>query len=285
MVTVTNNRLSLDRPIQLADDVYWVGYRDDNGGFSCNPYLIVDGDEAVLIDGGSRPDFSTVMRKILQVGISPGAISHLVYHHYDPDLCGSLPNLEEMIGRTDLIVISKGENNPFIRHYGCRSELQGIDEMALQLILKSGRRLRFIPTPYAHAAGSFMTYDETTGVLFASDLFGSLSLCSNWKLFMEVDQLCQACLQTVPSNGKVVCETAGHPCPFSGIVQFHRQVMPSNAALRLALTAVKSLNPRIIASQHGSILFRQQEIAKTIQILMALQDVGIDGVLQEMACV
>ncbi|MBF0155189.1 MAG: MBL fold metallo-hydrolase [Magnetococcales bacterium] len=283
MKDMIDGKVSHDRPIPLADGVYWVGYNDAGGGFSCNPYLIVDGDETVLIDGGSRPDFSTVMRKILQAGVSPGSISHLVYHHYDPDLCGSLPNLEEMIGRADLKVISKGENNPFISHYGCRSELHCIDKMALQLVLKSGRRVRFIPTPYAHAAGSFMTYDEKTGILFSSDLFGSLSHCSGWQLFMEVDRRCHACIQAVPSDCKMVCQTVGSSCPFSGIVQFHRQVMPSNAALRFALAAVQALNPRIIASQHGSILCKREDIAKTIQILINLEDVGIDGVLLEMA--
>jgi hypothetical protein len=43
----------------------------------------------LVIDGGSRPDFATVMIKIMQTGIAPKQIQALVYQHYDPDLCGS----------------------------------------------------------------------------------------------------------------------------------------------------------------------------------------------------
>ncbi len=46
-----------DRPIQIADGIYWVGFYEENSNFHCNPYLIIDDDKAILIDGGSRPDF------------------------------------------------------------------------------------------------------------------------------------------------------------------------------------------------------------------------------------
>ena len=55
--------LDYDEYIQVADGTYWVGKADRDSGLHCNPYLIVDGNEAVLLDGGSREDFSTVMLK------------------------------------------------------------------------------------------------------------------------------------------------------------------------------------------------------------------------------
>ena len=50
------NKETLDylQPIEIAEGVFWVGFADTNIGLRCNPYLIVDGDEAVLIDGGSE---------------------------------------------------------------------------------------------------------------------------------------------------------------------------------------------------------------------------------------
>ena len=80
-------------PIEIAEGIYWVGFADNNSGLHCNPYLIVEGDEAVLMDGGSRGDFSTVMLKILRVGIDPKNINRLIYQHFDPDLCGNIPHL------------------------------------------------------------------------------------------------------------------------------------------------------------------------------------------------
>ena len=41
-------------PIEIAEGIYWLGYTNNNVGLHCNPYLIREGDEAVLIDGGSR---------------------------------------------------------------------------------------------------------------------------------------------------------------------------------------------------------------------------------------
>lgn len=82
--------LDYEKVIPIADDIYWVGFYDKPSGLHCNPYLIIDGEEAVVIDGGSRPDFPTVMMKILQTGIEPSSITAMIYQHYDPDLVGSI---------------------------------------------------------------------------------------------------------------------------------------------------------------------------------------------------
>ena len=104
-------------PVEISEGIYWVGYTDDNAGLHCNPYLIIENDEAVLIDGGNRDDFSTVMLKILRTGLDPCQISRLIYQHYDPDLCGNLPQLEAIINNDDLQIISHAENNIFIHFY------------------------------------------------------------------------------------------------------------------------------------------------------------------------
>ncbi|MBU0972000.1 MAG: MBL fold metallo-hydrolase, partial [Proteobacteria bacterium] len=104
--TGLNRGLDYSRAIEIAQGVFWVGYSDTLSGLHCNPYIIIDNDEAVVIDGGSRPDFPTVMMKILQTGIDPSRIKALIYQHYDPDLCGSIPNYEDIISRADLKIIS-----------------------------------------------------------------------------------------------------------------------------------------------------------------------------------
>ncbi|MBF0159503.1 MAG: MBL fold metallo-hydrolase [Magnetococcales bacterium] len=278
-MTVLNQNLDYDKPVKLAEGVYWVGFNDTQSRLHSNPYLIHDGDEAVLIDGGSRPDFSTVMRKVLQTGIRPGQISHLIYQHYDPDLCGSIPNLEQIIGRSDLKLISKQENNPFIRHYSVRSEMVCIDRIGRQLTLQSGRVLRFFSTPYAHSAGSFITYDESSGILFSSDLFGGISEVSNWELFLELHQKCGPCTQPQPQEPDDLCDDIQAPCTWTGLHLFHQQIMPCNKALHHALSIVQAIRPTMIAPQHGSIFYRREDIDYTIQRLMAMNDIGIDGLV------
>jgi flavorubredoxin len=106
-----------DRPVEIGPGVFWIGFYDRESGLHCNHYLIVDGDEAVVIDGGSRPDFPVVMMKILQTGVTPSSIKALVYQRYDPDLCGSIPNFVDIVGNKDLVIISDKHNHMFIRHY------------------------------------------------------------------------------------------------------------------------------------------------------------------------
>ncbi|HSM90824.1 MAG TPA: MBL fold metallo-hydrolase, partial [Desulfobacterales bacterium] len=161
--------IDYERSVEIAKGVYWVGFYDAQSGLHCNPFLIVDGDEAVVIDGGSRPDFPTVMMKILQTGISPKQIRALIYQHYDPDLCGSLPSFEDIIGRKDLRVISAAASNMFIRHYAVRSKLEALENIGSRFEFSSGRVLQFIKTPYAHSQGSHVTFDAASGILFSSD--------------------------------------------------------------------------------------------------------------------
>ena len=280
MSSLLTQGLNYPRPIRVADDVYWVGFADPTRGLHCNPYLIFDGDEGVLIDGGSRPEFSTVMMKILQTGMAPGQISTLIYQHFDPDLCGSVSNLEEIIARPDLRVISKRENNVFIRYYGIRSNLECIDDLGRKLVLASGRTLRFIPTPYAHAAGSFMTYDEKTGILFTSDLLGSFEKNEKRPLFRRLQPECLQCNHAMtPPEGK--CSDSGEECPFPQMLAFHREEMTSNRALRLACQRILEVGARIVAPQHGSIWHSSQDVECIVRRLMAMEDVGIDGVAHE----
>lgn len=283
MASLINKNLDYNRPVKLADDVYWVGFFDLASRLHCNPYLIIDGDEAILIDGGSRPDFSTVMMKIMETGVDPKTISTLIYHHYDPDLCGNIPHLEDIIGNPGLRILSQKENNVFIRHYATKSPLACIDAMGRKLALKSGRELLFVPTPYAHSGGSFMTYDQKTGILFTSDLFGSyISGKETWELFIEINEICLGCgdPSIIPAEN-FKCGKVNDFCPLPSVLKFQRKIMTSNKALRNAMKKVSSLKPAMLAPQHGSVIHRKKDIEYLTALLLKLNDVGIDGVTGE----
>lgn len=266
MKTLRQN-LNYERPIAIADGVYWVGYFDPNAGFHCNPYLIIDGDEAVLLDGGSRPDFPTVMMKILQTGVQPSQIKALIYHHSDPDLCGSVYHFEEQIGRPDLKIISSGEEGSFIRYYGIKAPLLTIEELGFTYTFSSGRTLRFVLTPFAHSTGAFVTFDEKTGIVFSSDLLGGYSY--DWDLFFALQEDCHSCqaLGTCPK------------CSLQGILDFHQRLMTSEKALRYAIQKISELPFKMIAPQHGSVL-DADDSRVVLSHLATLKGVGIDGVLQ-----
>jgi flavorubredoxin len=266
-----NHQQSYDRPIEIADKIYWVGFHEKESNFHCNPYLIVEGNQAVLIDPGSRPDFAVVMMKILQTGIAPEQITALIYHHIDPDLCGSMSNMIDICDNPKLAILSGSDNNKFLSYYierARRDLLQAIDERGMAFNFGE-RTLLFFKTPYAHDTGSFVTYDQKTKTLFSSDLFGSVS--SQWELFVELGDDCHVC------EDYDHCIKQNKYCPLPDILQFHQKIMTSEKALRHAMEVIGRLDIEMIAPQHGSIFNKRKDIDFIIGKLYSLKGVGIDA--------
>jgi flavorubredoxin len=258
MYHLKKDDIDLESSVEIAEGVYWIGFYDEQAGLHCNPYLIVDNDEAMVIDGGSRPDFATVMMKILQTGIAPNQIIALLYQHYDPDLCGSIPNFEDIIKRNDLKILSDSENLMFIRHYSVATRLLPI---------------RFIKTPYSHSGGSIVTFDPQSGILFTSDLFGSLGL--EWELFLNLKPECMDCVSFAE------CPMGRKICPIRDILNFHKTVMPSEKALRYSLEQILDIPFTSIAPQHGSIINDKETLRYVFESLATLKGVGIDGIIDD----
>jgi class 3 adenylate cyclase/glyoxylase-like metal-dependent hydrolase (beta-lactamase superfamily II) len=168
--------------IQVAEDIWWVGFADYEAGFSNNPYLLVDGDEAVLFDPGpGHPLFrDLILQKIEQV-IAPEHIRYIVVHHQDPDLCGLIPLIENTL-HPDLVIMAHPRTSLFIPYYGARTGILPIGD-GDSLKLKSGRSLFFYHAPYLHFAGNMMSYDSKTASLFSSDIFAIFS--RDWSLYAD----------------------------------------------------------------------------------------------------
>jgi flavorubredoxin len=267
-----NSHKSYDHPIEIADRIYWVGFDDQISNFHCNPYLVVEGDQAVLIDAGSRPDFAVVMMKILQTGISPEQITALVYHHPDPDLCGSMSNVVDICANSELKILSESDNNIFLSYYierGSHNLIKSLGEYGHSFNFR-GRTLKFLKTPYAHSSGSFVTYDERTKTLFTSDLFGCVS--NPWDLFIKLETECHAC------RDYGHCVLRMEYCPVKDILEFHKKMIPSGKALKYAMDVIRSLDVQMIAPQHGSVFTEKKDIDFLIKCLCSLRGVGIDGI-------
>ena len=253
------------RSIKMEEGIYWVGNYDDKDALNCNPYLIAEGEEAVIIDAGSRTDFSEVMLKILNTGIDIKNINRLIYQHYDPDLCSSIPHLESIIEREDLTILSQSENNIFIKFYGGKSKRVCIENQNMEHTFKTGRKLKFYRTPYSHSAGSFITFDEKTGTLFTSDLFGFWGRRS--EIYGKIDDKCKRCTD----------EERCLECPKKQMKEFHRRIMTSEKALKYAMEVIERIPLKTIAPQHGAVFTDLEDIKYLIKELKNLKGVGIDG--------
>ena len=87
----------------LGSGYYWVGSKSFTDTLQCNPYLLVEGDEAVLFDPGPVLDFEEVRDNIATI-VPLDTIKYVVLHNEDPSLASSLPLFEEAGVRPSIVI-------------------------------------------------------------------------------------------------------------------------------------------------------------------------------------
>lgn len=216
--------MTTSRTAEIAAGIYWVGGCAQDGGLHCNPYLIIEGNEGVLIDPGSVLDFEDVYENVCSL-IALEKIKYVILQHQDPDLCSAVPLFEKAGAKFE--IVTHWRTQTLVKYYGIQSNYYIINENNFLLKLKSGRTLGFVLTPYLHFPGAFTSYDYQTKTLFSSDLFGAFSY--EWSLYAGED-----CLEKMKT--------------------FHEHYMPSNSILRPVMEMFLGMDIAMIVPQHGSII-------------------------------
>lgn len=221
-------------PIEIAEGVFHLGVQDRLNSFNNIPYLIVDGDEAVVIDPGSaKTEFYEVVLRKLKAAVDLKKIRHLIVQHQDPDLCAALPMLEKLT-HPDTRIYAPLEAKVLLQHYNAKSPLVPLDDND-SLAFGNGRILQFIMTPYCHFIGSMVTYDAKTKLLFSSDAFGGFT--GGNELF------------------------AGPDYPIQ-LTAFLGQYLGSGRALEYAVKRIEKLaktsGVEMICPQHGCLINKEQ---------------------------
>ncbi|RHX80008.1 MBL fold metallo-hydrolase [Leptospira yasudae] len=238
--------------VEIAEDVYWIGFYDERESLHCNPYMIKNGDSTILIDPGSIPDFPVVARKIFSL-VAPDSIETIILQHQDPDLCANVPIFEDLRGDTQVQLVAETRTVYLIKHYGVKGSVVRIGDSLTDFESPSGRKLQFISTPFAHSPGAMITYDVKSKVLFTSDILGGLG--KEWALYHDARAL---------DNMKA----------------FMQAYIPSNLALRYALLRIQSFDAEVIAPQHGQII-RKEQLPSIIEELWNLP-CGLDLIKDDM---
>jgi len=198
------NQNNLDEAIEISAGVYWVG-AGTKTFLSRNSFLrIFEGNKtsgSLLIDPGPTSDFISLSRKVSSV--LPGGLLNInlaFINHQDPDVVGVLPKMYAMNRR--LNIIATEDTWRLVSLNGLSSvRFRSIDQVQDQrLVLPTGHKLQFIPTPYCHFRGASMIYDLESRILFTGDFLGG-----------------------VEASGLIATEEN-----WAGVKAFHQIYMPSN---------------------------------------------------------
>ncbi len=233
--------LDFTQAIEIAKNIYWVGMYLENDPFQCHPYFIENGNESILVDPGSMLEFDAVVKKINSIS-SMSNVKYIILHHQDPDLAASVPEMEKLINRHDLLIITHSRMVPLVKHYLIKSDYYEIDKHQYKLD-SNGLHLEFLTTPYCHSPGAFVTYEPSTKTLFSGDIFGGIE--ESWEFYAGDDY-------------------------FEEAKQFHAEYMPSRDIFNYALSKIEALETNLIAPQHGSII-QKEKIAPLIEQMKALE--------------
>ncbi|MGE4572497.1 MAG: diguanylate cyclase [Candidatus Izemoplasmatales bacterium] len=224
---------------KLSESVYLITKTSIDKHINSISYLILDQEEAILIEPGSLKDFDEVFSDV-QTIIPIKNIKYVIISHPDPDLTSSLPLFEEK--GLDAKIVTEWRTKEILDFYNLKSSFYLIKENNYHLTLKSGRKISFIMTPFLHYSGSFVTYDNKAKVLFSGDLFGGMSKDNN--LVAKEDYL-------------------------DSMAVFHENYMPSSEFLRPIMKDFLSMDISLICPQHGKIIAKEL-IKKSIKFLYTL---------------
>ncbi len=196
-------------------------------GVSYNSYLI-DDETIALVDTVDICYFEIFLRKIKNI-IGERPIQYLIINHMEPDHSGSIRLIKQHY--PNIVIVGNKQTFGMIEgFYGVTGE---------QYLVKDGdylalghHKLRFYLTPMVHWPETMMTFDETEGVLFSGDGFGSFGTLDGG--FVD------SCINTERHWDEMIRY-------YSNIVGKY------GSAVQKALQKLNDLDVKMICSTHGPV--------------------------------
>ena len=209
----------------------WLGgetkYR--KGAVQTMQYLIIDKGRGILLDPGGVHLFSRVVTTVSHF-ISVDKIDTIFFSHQDPDVSSGI-TLWMGVTKAKIYISSLWVR--FMPHFGIvdLSRMIGIPDKGMNIPLPSGNNMRCIPSHFMHSPGQFSLFDECSRILFSGDIGAAVfEKEEDETLFIDDFQ------KHVPL-----------------IEPFHIRYMASNKIVKRWVDMVRTLNPAIIAPQHGAV--------------------------------
>jgi len=180
-------------PVQLKDNIYWVGAVDwhvrdfhgysTNRGTTYNAFLIID-EKITLIDCVKKDLKQDMISRISEI-IDPAKIDYIVVNHVEMDHSGCMPDMVELI-QPEKILCSKMGKLALLKHFHQEDWPYEVVKPGEDYSL-GDKTLSFLETRMLHWPDSMFTYMKEDKILFSSDAFGQ-HLASSERFDDEYDQ-------------------------------------------------------------------------------------------------
>jgi len=224
-------QLDLSKAVEISKGIHWVG-TGTKTFLSRNSYLLCYNgggkSNSILIDPGPAVDLVVLIQKVSEVLGSVSKVNAVFMNHQDPDVVGNAPYIARLNPNT--LMLATEDTWRLVSLSGLDStKFRAVERFKNQrVVLPTGHRIQFVPTPFCHFRGACMLYDLESRILFSGDFMGGIAATQ---------------LYATRAN-------------WSGVKAFHQLYMPSNDAIRLAVRRIRELQPAplMIAPQHGSII-------------------------------
>lgn len=204
----------------------------EEGFLAVNQYLIIDHDDAILIDPGNRGIFDELYEAISQ-HINPSNLRYIFLSHQDPDVADGIGDWSVVSGAQILISHIWVR---FLSHYGLMQmhKIVQIPDEGLKFGLADAT-LECIPAHFLHSPGNFSLYDPVSKILFSGDIGATIMYPQ------QTDQSDVGFDQLIPK-----------------LEGFHKRYMAGNRFCKAWVERVRDKPISMIAPQHG-IIFQQKQ--------------------------
>jgi len=166
---------------KVTEDLLWVGVNDNRlekfenlhpipEGVSYNSYVLLD-EQVVLFD--------TVDSKVshqffdnLDYALQGRKVDYIICHHMEPDHACCIRDV--ILRYPDVKLVGTDKGIMLARQFGVVIDSANVIEVTDGSTLNTGKhQFTFHTAPMVHWPEVVMTYDETNGVLFSADAFGT----------------------------------------------------------------------------------------------------------------
>lgn len=228
----------------------WVMFGRDpnrpNQIIDTNQYMIISGDEAIVLDPGGVELFAPMLSSILKY-VELEQIKYLFASHQDPDIISSLGFWDKTLENAKLYSPWLWEG--FIRHFGME-HIEYVPIPDTGMVIQLGHiSLNFSPAHYLHSSGNFNVYDPQAKILMSGDIGAALE------------------------EGDAPLYVKDFPKHIPNMKLFHQRWMPSAQAKNDWCKRVRSMDVDMMAPQHGRI-FKGEQVNNFVNWFEGLE-VGI----------